>query len=110
MWAEFYRTFLNYSRDKNWSSKECKKNVGYVYEGRVAEYFYTINEQEPNLHYYDLVVRLEDFVKESLKTNSDEQRIQSLVECANWLDGMCISQVGASTPNDERIWVVLTRV
>ena len=63
-WAEFYRKFLNYARDKDWSSKECKKNMGYVLEGRVAEYFHTINEQEPNLPYYDLVIRLEDFIKE----------------------------------------------
>ena len=63
-WAQFYRKFLNYARDKDWSSKECKKNMGYVLEGRVAEYFHTINEQEPNLPYYDLVIRLEDFVKE----------------------------------------------
>ena len=64
MWAEFYRKFLKYARDKDWSSRECKKNMGYVLEGRVAEYFHTINEQEPNLPYYDLVIRLEDFVKE----------------------------------------------
>ena len=63
-WAEFYRKFLNYARDMDWSAKECKKNMGYVLEGRVAEYFHAINEQEPNLPYYDLVIRLEDFVKE----------------------------------------------
>ena len=38
--------------------------------------------------------------------NSDEQRIQSLVEYAVWLDGISNRPVGASTPNDERIWVV----
>ena len=38
--------------------------------------------------------------------NSDEQRIQSLVEYADWLDGISNRPVGASTPNDERIWVV----
>ena len=63
-WAEFYRKFLNYARDMDWSAKECKKNMGYVLDGRVAEYFHAINEQEPNLPYYDLVIRLEDFVKE----------------------------------------------
>ena len=63
-WAEFYRKFLNYARDMDWSAKECRKNMGYVLDGRVAEYFHAINEQEPNLPYYDLVIRLEDFVKE----------------------------------------------
>ena len=38
--------------------------------------------------------------------NSDEQRIQSLVEYAVWLDGISNRPVCASTPNDERIWVV----
>ena len=36
-WAEFYRKFLNYARDKHWSSQECKTNIGYVIEGSAAE-------------------------------------------------------------------------
>ena len=49
--------------------------MGNVLEGRVAEYFHTINEQEPNLPYYDLVIRLEDFVKELMS-----QRVVSPVK------------------------------
>ena len=63
-WAEFYRKFLNYARDKHWSSQECKTNMGYVLEGKAAEYFHYINNQEPCLPYYDLLIRMENFMKE----------------------------------------------
>ena len=63
-WAEFYRKFLNYARDKHWSSQECKTNMGYVLDGKAAEYFHYINSQEPCLPYYDLLIRMENFMKE----------------------------------------------
>ena len=63
-WAEIYRKFLNYARDKHWSSQECKTNMGYVLEGKAAEYFHYINSQEPCLQYYDLLIRMEKFMKE----------------------------------------------
>ena len=63
-WAEFYRKFLNYARDKHWSSQECKTNMGYVLDGKAAEYFHYINNQEPCLQYYDLLIRMENFMKE----------------------------------------------
>lgn len=63
-WAEFYRKFLNYARDKHWSSQECKTNMGYVLDGKAAEYFHFINNQEPCLQYYDLLIRMENFIKE----------------------------------------------
>ena len=63
-WAEFYRKFLNYARDKHWSSQECKTNMGYVLDGKAAEYFHFINNQEPCLPYYDLLIRMENFMKE----------------------------------------------
>ena len=63
-WAEFYRKFLNYARDKHWSSQECKTNMGYVLDGKAAEYFHFINNQEPCLSYYDLLIRMENFMKE----------------------------------------------
>ena len=62
-WAEFYRNFLNYARDKHWSSQECKTNMGYVLEGSAAEYFNILNIQSPNLPYYDLLNRMEDFME-----------------------------------------------
>ena len=37
-WAEFYSKFLNYARDKHWSSQECKTDMGYVLDGKAAEY------------------------------------------------------------------------
>ena len=62
-WAEFYEKFHNYARDKHWSSQECKRNMGYVLEGRAAEYFNSLNEWELNLAYYDLIIRMEDFMQ-----------------------------------------------
>ena len=62
-WAEFYRKFLNYARDKQWSSQECKTYMGYVLEGKAAEYFHSVNQQEPELPYYDLLNKMEDFMK-----------------------------------------------
>ena len=62
-WAEFYRKFLNYARDKQWSSQECKTYMGYVLEGKASEHFQFLTEQDPNLPYYDLLNKMEDFMK-----------------------------------------------
>ena len=62
-WAEFYRKFLNYARDKQWSSQECKTYMGYVLEGKASEHFQFLTEQDPNLSYYDLLNKMEDFMK-----------------------------------------------
>ena len=62
-WAEFYRKFLNYARDKQWSSRECKTYMGYVLEGKTSEHFQFLTEQDPNLPYYDLLNKMEDFMK-----------------------------------------------
>ena len=61
-WAEFYRKFLNYARDKQWSSLECKTYMGKVLEGKAAEHFQFLIEQDPNLPYYDILIRMEDFM------------------------------------------------
>ena len=61
-WAEFYRKFLNYALDKQWSSQECKTYMGYVLEGKASEHFQFLTEQDPNLPYYDILVRMEDFM------------------------------------------------
>ena len=61
-WAEFYRKFLNYARDKQWSSQECKTYMGYALEGKAAEHFQSLTEQDPNLPYYDILIRMEDFM------------------------------------------------
>ena len=61
-WAEFYRKFLNYARDKQWSSLECKTYMGYVLEGKAAEHFQFLTEQDPNIPYYDILIRMEDFM------------------------------------------------
>ena len=63
-WAEFYRKFLNNARDKHWSSQESRTNMGCVLDGKAAEYFHFINNQEPCLPYYDLLIRMENFMKE----------------------------------------------
>ena len=63
-WAEFYRKFLNYARDKQWSSLECKTYMGKVLEGKAAEHFQFLIEQDPNLPYYDILIRMEDFMNE----------------------------------------------
>ena len=62
-WAEFYRKFLNYARDKQWSSQECKTYMGYVLEGKASEHFQFLTEQDPNLPYYDLLNKMEIFMK-----------------------------------------------
>ena len=62
-WAEFYRKFLHYARDKQWSSQECKTYMGYVLEGKASEHFQFLTEQDPNLPYYDLLNKMEDFMK-----------------------------------------------
>ena len=62
-WAEFYRKFLNYARDKQWSSQECKTYMGYVLEGKALEHFQFLTEQDPNIPYYDLLNKMEDFMK-----------------------------------------------
>ena len=62
-WAEFYRKFLNYARDKQWSSQECKTYMDYVLEGKASEHFQFLTEQDPNLPYYDLLSKMEDFMK-----------------------------------------------
>ena len=46
-----------------WSAQECKRNMGYVLERRAAEYFNSLNEWEPNLAYYDLIIRMEEFMQ-----------------------------------------------
>ena len=37
--------------------------MGYVLEGRAAEYFNSFNEWEPNLAYYDLIISMEEFMQ-----------------------------------------------
>ena len=39
--------------------------MGYVLEGSAAEYFHILNIQSPNLPYYDLLNRMEDFMEGS---------------------------------------------
>ena len=62
-WVEFYKKFHNHVGDKHWSSQECKTNMGYVLEGKCAEYFNNLIEWEPNLPYYDLIIRMEEFMQ-----------------------------------------------
>ena len=38
--------------------------MGYVLDGKAAEYFHFINNQEPCLPYYDFLIRLENFMDE----------------------------------------------
>ena len=53
----------SYDRDKQWSSQECKANVGYALEGKNVEFFHSLTVREPNLSHYDLLNRLEEFIE-----------------------------------------------
>ena len=92
-WAEFYRKFLNYARDKQWSSQECKTYMGYVLEGKASEHFQFLNEQDPNLPYYDLLNKMEDFMK---KLNS--HGVMSPVKICPY-QNLTETQVQNSTPH-----------
>ena len=38
--------------------------MGYVLDGKSAEYLHFVNKQEPNLQFYDLLIRMEDLLNE----------------------------------------------
>ena len=49
--------------------------MGYVLDGKSAEYLHFVNKEEPNLQFYDLLIRMEDLLNEH-----NSQGVMSLVK------------------------------
>ena len=62
-WSHFYRKFEQYSKDKHWSSQECKSNLKSVLQGKAADYLACLNKLAPNLPYYDLIIQTKQFIE-----------------------------------------------